>query len=204
MPSLKEEDPIGNRILEVAVAQIVRNGLAGVTTADVAAAAKTSKRELYDRYSSKEALFEGVIGYICRLGESDDPPRPDESSDLESKLNFFCFAAARRFALAETLAVISSASQIRSTYRTLLDNFWRLGPGRATSAIADCLRSAHKEGSIYVSQPGRQAKWLVMQCCGPFVLEMFFDYGKVPSNARIAKHVEDVVAAYIHGVGQKA
>ena len=59
-------DAIGLRIVQAAAKALTEQGFAGASTQSIARAAKTSKREIYDRFASKDVMFKVVMAHLAR------------------------------------------------------------------------------------------------------------------------------------------
>lgn len=177
------EDPIGRRIVEAAAVAFTEHGFAGVSTATIARQAKTSKREIYERFQGKDALFEEVMKYLCSLGASATPnsqPDHDGVVDPDDAFRDSARAVLTRFALPETHGVLAAAIGARSQFPSVLKIFWDQGPGQAVDQIVAAMQDQHARGEIRAADFRDLATCYIHDCCGPVVLHQLFDTGFVP------------------------
>lgn len=181
-------DPIGARIVQAAARAFTKHGFAGVSTAAIAREAKTSKREIYERFESKDALFEDVMKYLCSLGATTarkSAPDPETSSAADDDLRVIARAVLTRFALPETRGVLAAAIGATSQFPSILEIFWEQGPGQAVDHIATVLQDRFSRGEIRKVPFHEVATAFVHDCCGPIVLRRLFDPGFEPEPAYI-------------------
>jgi TetR/AcrR family transcriptional regulator, mexJK operon transcriptional repressor len=197
-----DSDPIGERIVKAAAECFIQYGFSGVNTAEIAAKARTSKRAIYERYGGKDRLFEGVMEYLCSLEAASDGLPPCATDRLSDILKFHARAVVSRFVRSEARDVFVAAISANQQIPTILDIFWNKGPGLAAKQIADALRSAKRAGSISVARPNEEARRFLMDCCGPFVLDMLFDASRKPRLDRYERHIEHTIASFIERVQQ--
>lgn len=166
-------DPISDRIVAAAAQRFMAHGYAATNMLAVAQDAKTSKREIYDRFGSKEALFERVMTYLCALGEAADAPVGSDT--LEGMMKQTARAVLTRFMLPETRGVLMAAFAAGPSFPDLPGLFWRSGPGQAVEALA-ALFVEHPDLAVDdIETARRQAHRFIMASVAPFALSFLFD-----------------------------
>lgn len=196
----KINDAIGQRVVKAAAERFVEDGYAGTSTAAVARSAGTSKRELYERFPTKEALFEHVMHYICTQVAVNDPLGVSGVADratLEVQLELYGKAVLERFILPDARAVFVAAVAAIPYASNVIKIFWDEGPGQAADAIAKVLSAAKKRGDIEVARPRESARWFILECCGPVVLGQLFDPTMTFSRNKVDSHVKSVVDRFL-------
>ncbi len=166
-------DSISERIIASAARRFVDEGYAATSTLAIARDAKTSKREIYDRFGSKEKLFEHVMNYLCVLGERTD--MSIEASGLSDTMAQTAHAVLNRFLLPETRGVLVAALGADQNFPEIPRIFWNAGPGQAVTALTD-LFVAHPD--VKISDPEHAEKIahaFIMSCVGPSTLSFLFD-----------------------------
>ena len=182
------EDEIARKIVEAAALHFVRDGYEGTSTAAIAATARTSKREIYRRFSDKATLFQEVMGYLCVLVGEEPSPAP---RTVVEGMQYTATAVARRFMREETRGVLISAVGASTKFPEIPEVFWREGPGQAVDALAELLKSpmARAEG-VRVRHPRQAARDYILDCVGPLVLASLF----FPDQRRTLKSVREHIA----------
>lgn len=166
-------DSISDRIVASAARRFVEEGYAATSTLAIARDAKTSKREIYDRFGSKEKLFEHVMNYLCALGDQTDVSAG--ASDLPGIMADTAHAVLNRFLLPETRGVLVAALGADQKFPEIPQIFWNAGPGQAVAALRDLFLS---NPDIKISDPQtaeKTAHAFIMSCVGPSTLSFLFD-----------------------------
>lgn len=166
-------DPISDRIVAAAAQRFMAHGYAATSMLAVARDAKTSKREIYERFGNKEALFEQVMTYLCGLGEAADAPAGSDT--LEGIMKQTARAVLTRFMLPETRGVLMAAFAAGPSFPDLPVLFWRSGPGQAVEALA-ALFVEHPDLAVDdIATARRHAHRFIMAAVAPFALSFLFD-----------------------------
>ena len=184
-------DPISQRIVRVAAQRFISEGYSGTSMLSVAKEARTSKREIYDRFGSKEKLFEHVMDHLCQLGENEQNAPPAET--LTDFMAGTARAVLKRFLLPETRGVLIAAFGADSSFPEIPKLFWESGPGRAVSVLADHFVE-HPDVAIKDAKTARlEAHRFIMNCVAPFVLSFLFE-----PDYRVSKdETDDAIASTI-------
>lgn len=194
-------DSISERIIAVAARRFVEDGYGGTSMLAVAKEAKTSKREIYDRFGSKEALFEHVMNYLCALGGQSEPE--SAATELSEIMTETAQAVLRRFLLTETRGVLVAALGADPSFPQIPKLFWQAGPGQAVAALSE-LFLQHPELDVTREEEAQHiAHDFIMGCVGPPTLSFLFDsrfqMSEAERNALIEAKVEQTLAQIIRG-----
>ena len=83
-------DELRRRILDAAFGAFIELGYAGTSTLEIATRAKVSKRDLYARFGSKQALFNaGIAERTERMRTAMEVPPIASRADLAAALNLY-------------------------------------------------------------------------------------------------------------------
>ena len=157
------------QIRQAAVGEFLRKGYAGTSMDDVAAAARASKQTVYKHFGSKEELFVAIIE--ATVGEVMDEvfervgPSPDRHGELAQEL----LTMGRRLIVLimqpELLALRRLVTGEASRFPQLGEAWWRGGPARLMTGLAELLRQADRDGELAIEDPqlaAQQLQWLIL------------------------------------------
>ena len=138
-----------DRILHAAMEAFITHGYSLTSTLDIARAAKTSKRELYALFGSKQAMLEACIAErATRMRLSPELPRASSRLMLASLLTQFGAILLREVTNRDVVAVyrlaISEAIRSPEVARTLE----QAGQNAGRAALKAILRQAQSSGLI--------------------------------------------------------
>lgn len=185
-------DPISERIVSVAARRFIEDGFGATSMLAIANEAKTSKREIYDRFGSKEALFVRVMSYLCDLGN--DASAPEKSATLEGIMKDTARAVLTRFLLPETRGVLIAALGAGPTFPDIPKLFWDSGPGQAVDALAT-LFAESPELNVRDHQTAQaEAHRFIMSCVAPFTLSYLFDADYVVADSEIEFAIDTAIS----------
>lgn len=198
--ALEAPDSISERIIAVAARRFVDDGYGGTSMLAVAKEAKTSKREIYDRFGSKEALFEHVMNYLCALGAQSEQESP--ATELAEIMADTAQAVLRRFLLAETRGVLVAALGADPSFPDIPRIFWSAGPGQAVEALTQ-LFLEHPDVAVEDEGDAREiAHTFIMDCVGPPTLSFLFDSSFQMSEAERSALIESAVARTLNRISK--
>lgn len=143
-----------NRIIDVARAHFGAHGLQQANVESIALDACVSKMTIYKHFGSKEGLFESVvrdrtgqvIGAMASVGLLD----PAQPADALRRVGAQFLALSRE---AGTLGHFRSMYGAAGTQSAACQAFYRQGPARLVSDLADYLHRAHQAGALHAPQP---------------------------------------------------
>ena len=172
---LEPDDPAARaarkraQIQRAAVGPFLRDGYAGTSIDDIAAAARISKQTLYKHFASKEELFLSIIHDT--VGEVLDElfhridARLEGTADLEQELLALATRYIRLIMRPELLALRRLVIGEAGRFPQIGDVWWREGPARFTGELAPQLESLADQGQLTIDDPVTAAahfNWLVL------------------------------------------
>jgi TetR/AcrR family transcriptional regulator, mexJK operon transcriptional repressor len=179
-------------ILRGAKAVFLSRGFAGANMDAVAAKAGVSKMTLYRHFSSKEALFAGVINQLC--GEIVD-------LDLERVFEQAPKQALRAFA--EKMIAIVFARETVELHRIVIAEsrrfpelgrlFYDTGPANCVGALARYFRRHRGDRRLNIVEPRRSAEEFLELLRGYAHLRLLLGLDKRPSARDIKARIDSAV-----------
>ncbi len=188
------DDPIGDRIIEAAAQRFIKQGFEGASTLAIAQDAKTSKREIYDRFTSKEELFESVMAYVCSLYPGNGNPA---SNDMLSIVTSTGKNVLHHFLLPETRGVLIAALSASGKFPNVTSIFWNAVPGQAIKTLSGLFVGSPQIAINTEAEAKRAAHRFILDCCGPFTLALLFDKSAKPSQEDIDAHINLVTQNFL-------
>lgn len=192
-------------ILEAAMSVFLKSGYLGASMDEIAAIAQVSKQTVYKQFSSKEALFVGIVTSMTgAAGDAvhNDVPKLAEKGDLAEYLQSY---ALRQLTVVLTppimqlrRLVIGEVSRFPELARVLYER----GPQRAMAIFASILEDLASRGLLKISDPKTAAShfnWLVMS--EPLNRAMLLGDGAIPKSAALRRHVAESVRVFLAAYG---
>ena len=180
-------DETAQRIAVAAADLFISHGFENTSTADIARASSTTKREIYDRFASKDELLEQVMKLVYNpVSEL----RMYNGENLEDTLAKIGTETVQQLLNQTTRKLLRSAFGAARQYPNAPKIFWKEGPGRQIDSLAFIL---HQCADIDISSTRTAqaaAKQFIIDCCGSFVLTIMIDNSYAPTAAEIKSHVE--------------
>ena len=189
------------RILKAAFAAFMRRGFAGTSTLDIATAANVSKREIYSRFGSKEALLGACIE--ARAERMRRPIRMAAVRDHDSlrrTLASFGTAILRE----ATEPAVTAVFRLAITEATRSPRIARLldQAGRETNhaALAALLAQARSSGLLARAEPRELAGRFLALLWGDLLVRLLLGVVKRPTRRdagwRAGRAAEDFLKLY--------
>jgi TetR/AcrR family transcriptional repressor of mexJK operon len=203
-PEIGRAEQKRRAILEAAAELFLGQGFLGTSMDEVAARAAVSKRTVYNRFASKEALFLGVVEHMTNAASDRVQLAMREPETVEEVAEQLRGHAERLLTIALVprllqlrRLVIGEAVRFPQLGRALYDG----GPGRAIAGLAGALARWADRGLLVIEDPlaaATQFNWLIMG--EPINRAMFFgDDAAMPvarRDAHVAAGVRVFLAAY--------
>jgi TetR/AcrR family transcriptional repressor of mexJK operon len=149
--------------VEAARALFLRQGYAGTTMDDIAAAAGLTKRTLYNNYADKQALFTQIVGEVSGFargfarGLRDEFGTQVSAANLRAALDDF----AQRLTLAvlrpEVIALRRLLIAEARTFPALARDYYDSAPGQVIDAVAKGFARFARRNLLRVADPRRAA-----------------------------------------------
>ncbi|MGO4518811.1 TetR/AcrR family transcriptional regulator [Terriglobus sp. 2YAB30_2] len=194
-------------ILEAAMSVFLKSGYLGASMDEIAAIAQVSKQTVYKQFSSKEALFVGIVTSMTgTAGDTvhNNVPELTEGGDLSEYL--------QRYALRQLTVVLTPPiMQLRrlvigevSRFPELARVLYERGPQRAMAIFATILTDLAARGRLKIDDPKAAAShfnWLVMS--EPLNRAMLLGDDAIPKPAALRRHVAESVRVFLAAYGAK-
>jgi AcrR family transcriptional regulator len=192
---LPELTPLQRRkraaILNGAKAIFLQEGFGLATMDDVAAAAGVGKQTVYRHFGSKEALFAGLVRFMCAEVGSVASARGEQSDrSAEVELRELGWLLVRNLIAPDSLGLYRAIVAEAGRLPELGEIFYENGPKLVRGIAARILRKQFKKGIA-----GIRASTFVQLVLGDAHLEMTLGY-KVPNiEARFEQQIEEAIHA---------
>ncbi|NBP72423.1 MAG: TetR family transcriptional regulator [Alphaproteobacteria bacterium] len=180
-------------ILRGAREVFMAHGFGGASMDAIADAASVSKMTLYRYFDSKEALFAGLIEEQCERILEQDPAAPLAGLQVREALTRFGERLLEIVYAPETLALHRIVLAEAHRFPELGILFYRSGPERNISALAEYLANLAAEGRLAVDEPRKSAEEFFELVRGYTHLRLLLGVDAPPHPAAIKKQVARAV-----------
>jgi AcrR family transcriptional regulator len=191
------DDAVRERILKAAFAAFTESGYAAASTAEIAARARVSKRELYALVGDKQAMLTACIrARATRLHVPADLPVVRDRRTLAQVLVSYgaqlvreisdpTVVAAFRLAIAEAPRAPEVAQTLDATARET-----------ARDAVRSIMAQAKRSG-VLKGSPSELARLFIGLLLGDLRVDLLLGVAQTPGPREIEKHARDAVAAFL-------
>jgi TetR/AcrR family transcriptional repressor of mexJK operon len=197
LPKAEEEQLRLTNLLDAATEVFFEMGYEGASTAEIAARAHSSKRELYSRFASKEELFLAVIDYrtakiadrITVLFQQERPIRElllEIAKELLRSLLSDEHSALMRLVYTQALQFPKAAHFMTER-----------GPDRGIAKLAANLRKQASQGTLAIPDPQLAAQHFAGLLVGDLVHRAMLGQQVPSSQKQIEERSEAAVAAFL-------
>jgi TetR/AcrR family transcriptional repressor of mexJK operon len=186
------------QLIAAAADLFLYKGYHATTMDDVARCAGMSKKTVYQVFSSKSELFDGLLSdwfapFTAPIEADDQPPRQVLTDALSRLANFAlseCQIRLTRLLIAETACSEEIA--------TALD---RQCVGRGKGALEQWLAAQAARGVLKIDNPKETANMLFFAAAGDFQMGLLLRTRPRPAAEEIAARIEHTVAAFFRQLG---
>ncbi|MGH9398541.1 MAG: TetR/AcrR family transcriptional regulator [Terriglobia bacterium] len=195
-------------ILEAAMSVFLKSGYLGASMDEIASIARVSKQTVYKQFSSKEALFVGIVTSMTgTAGDAvhNNVPELAENDELSEYLQMYAFRQLTVVLTPPILQlrrlVIGEVSRFPELARVLYER----GPQRAMVIFATILEQLAARGLLKIDDPKTAAShfnWLVMS--EPLNRAMLLGDEAIPKPAALRRHVAESVRVFLAAYGHKS
>jgi AcrR family transcriptional regulator len=191
------ETTVRRRILDAAFAAFMRKGYAATGTAEIAANARVSKREIYALVGNKRAMLAACIGERSRrLKAPTDLPVPRDRETFARGLADFGAQLLREASDPAVIAMfrlaIAEATQAREVARAL-DS---LGRAAGRAALEGIMAEALAAG-LFTGRPAQCAEQFSGLLWGNLMVSLLLGVAKRPGPQEIATRAHDAATAFL-------
>lgn len=184
-------------IIPAAIDHFLANGYSAANVDDIAAAARVSKRTIYNIFGGKEQLFREILAEVFATAEA-------FASELADSLAVTADLRATLEASAIRLAEIVSSDRVMRLRRLLIgeaerfpelaSEYYERAPGRVLSVLAAAFGYFSSRGLLRLDDPERAAEQFAYLVVGAQIdRALFHAHGSQPSE-------QDIRAAARYGV----
>jgi AcrR family transcriptional regulator len=180
-------------LIAAAADLFLHRGYHATTMDDIARAAGMSKKTVYQVFSSKSELFEGLLSdwfapFTAPIGADDRPPRQVLTDALARLANFAL--SERQVLLMRLLIAETSCSE---EIATALE---RQCIGRGKGALGQWLAAQAACGALAIDDPREAANMLFFATVGDFLMRLLLRTRPRPTAEEIQDRIEYTVAAF--------
>jgi len=139
---------VEDRILDAARQVFFDRGLAGASIDEIARLARAGKPSIYARFSSKEALFTGVVmranaAHVAGVGS-----HVPKGATAEARLTDVGTTVLQRILIGDSISVLRMAVAEASRFPELASSVYRMARERGGEAVARLLREAAQSDEL--------------------------------------------------------
>ena len=193
----RDESPARGRILEAAFAAFMKNGYAATSTAEIAAQARVSKREIYALVGNKQEMLIACIGERARrLQMPSDLPVPRDRDSLGRVLASFGGQLVREISDPTVIAVFRLAIAEAMLAHEVAQALDSIGREAARAALGAIMTQALEAGLIS-GRPAECAEQFSGLLWGNLMIGLLLGVAKRPNAQEIATRARNAAAAFL-------
>lgn len=192
-----EDDRVRRRIVEAAFAEFADRGYAATSTADIAARARVSKRELYALVGNKQSmLIAGISERAKRFHLPGDPPAVRDRETLKSLLVAFGIQLVREVSDPTVIAAFRLAIAEAPHVPKVADALDSIAREASRSALRSILDEATKSG-LLSGRSDELAELFRALLLGDLLVDLLLGVSKRPNPREIAKRADSAATAFL-------
>lgn len=185
------------RILAAAFALFMKHGYAATSTAEVAARAGVSKRDIYAQVGNKQDLLIACItDRVRRLQLPTDLPVPGDRETLAQVLASFGGQLIREISDPGVVAVFRLAVAEAVHAREVAQALESIGRQAVHAALGDIMAQAQASGLV-TGQPADCAEQFSGLLWGNLMISLLLGVAKRPDPKEIEARAQDAAAAFL-------
>jgi AcrR family transcriptional regulator len=191
------ESSVRGRILEAAFAAFMKQGYAATSTAEIAARARVSKREIYALVGNKREMLIACIGERARrLQLPTDLPVPHDRESLAAMLTSFGRQLLREISDPTVIAVFRLAIAEAIQAREVAQALDSIGREASRAALARIMTQAI-ESELLNGNPAECAEQFSGLLWGNLMTSLLLGVAKRPGPQDIAARAEGAAIAFL-------
>jgi AcrR family transcriptional regulator len=193
----RDESPVRGRILQAAFACFMKNGYAATSTAEIAARARVSKREIYALVGNKRQILVACISERARrLQVPDDLPIPRDRDAFARVLASFGRRLVREVSDPTVVAVYRLAIAESVQAREVAQALHSIGRQTSQSALGNIMAQGLQSG-LLKGGPTECAEQFSGLLWGNLLIGLLLGVAKRPTPQEIAARADQATAAFL-------
>jgi AcrR family transcriptional regulator len=193
----RDEISVRGRILEAAFASFMKNGYAATSTAEIAARARVSKREIYALIGNKQQMLIACISErVRRLQVPGDLPIPRDREAFARVLASFGRQLVREVSDPTVVAVYRLAIAEAVQAREVAQALHSLGRETSRSTLSKIMAQAVDSGLLEGS-PAECTEQFSGLLWGNLMIGLLLGVAKRPTSKEIAARADQATTAFL-------
>jgi AcrR family transcriptional regulator len=198
-PQVRSDDETRQIIFEAARHEFAANGYAATSIETVARRAGVSTKTLYRLIPNKAALFEAMVADRLDRFLADVNLRAVDDADIEQALYAALMACADLALDPEVVALQRMVLQETGKFSDIAPTFYRNGPQRTVTALADWLRLQQKRGLIALDDIDEAAGMLIGMATSAPQRAAIFGGEPLPLRSEIEARLRRCAKLFLRG-----
>jgi len=191
------ETEVRGRILAAAFAAFMKKGFAAAGTAEIAARARVSKREIYALFGNKQGLLLACITErVRRLHLPTDLPVPGDRETLAQVLTTFGQQLIKEISDPAVVAVFRLAVAEAMRTREVAQALESIGRQAVQEALGAIMAQAQESGLVQ-GRPAACAEQFSGLLWGSLMISLLLGVAKRPDAQEIEARAQDAAAAFL-------
>jgi len=198
-PQVRSDDETRQIIFDAARHEFAGNGYAATSIEMVARRAGVSTKTLYRLIPNKAALFEAMVADRLDRFLADVNLRSVDDADIEQALYAALMACADLALDPEVVALQRMVLQETGKFSDVAPTFYRNGPQRTVTALADWLRLQQKRGLIALDDIDEAAGMLLGMATSAPQRAAIFGGEPLPQRSEIEARLRRCAKLFLRG-----
>jgi AcrR family transcriptional regulator len=198
-PQVRCDDETRQIIFDAARHEFAANGYAATSTDMIARRAGVSTKTLYRLIPNKAALFDGMVTDRLDRFLADVNLQAVDHADIEEALYAALMACANLALDPEVVALQRMVLQETGKSSDIAPTFYRNGPQRTVTALADWLRVQQKRGVIALDDIDEAAGMLLGMATSAPQRAAIFGGQPLPQRSQIEARLRRCVKLFLRG-----
>jgi AcrR family transcriptional regulator len=198
-PQVRSDDETRQIIFEAARHEFAGNGYAATSIEMVARRAGVSTKTLYRLIPNKAALFEAMVADRLDRFLADVNLRSVDDADIEQALYAALMACADLALDPEVVALQRMVLQETGKFSDIAPTFYRNGPQRTVTALADWLRLQQQRGLIALDDIDEAAGMLIGMATSAPQRAAIFGGEPLPQRSQIEARLRRCAKLFLRG-----
>ncbi|MEO1095046.1 MAG: TetR/AcrR family transcriptional regulator [Cyanobacteria bacterium J06638_28] len=189
------------QLLEDATQVFLQRGYGSASLDLIAREAHVAKRTIYQHFGDKDELFGAVIRRLSRNVFATFPQAEDNSQSVEYVLSTLAHGVLTLVLSPEAMGLQRIVVGEAHRFPKLAQQFYRNGPKRGITALADYLTDQQQSGTVQLEDPTAAATHFFGMVMGEFYLQALLGVIELPSAEQINQHASSITHLFLYGYG---